>query len=745
MPKRKLAAIMFTDIVGYTSIMGSDEQKAVELLRQNRSIHQKYIKQHGGELLKEMGDGMLASFPTTSNAVYCAGAIQKASREIEGLSLRMGIHHGEVLVDKNDIYGDGVNVASRIEGLAQHNEILVSEPVYNNVKNRSGITGELHGEHELKNVDRPVKVYSVRVDQFPTGGLTQKPKYRRGIVIGGIAVFLLAILLIVNPFKGSGTHASDIGVVDIDKSIAVLPFKNLSNNEEDQFLADGVMDAILLDLSKIENLRVITRTSVEQYRNTALTIPEIAAELNVNHVLEGSFQKHGDQANLIVQLSNAQKIEDHLWADEFNRNWSNIFTVQSEVAQLIARKLKVIINPVQKKRMDLDPTTNLDAYTQYLRGRDKHNHYLESLDKAYLEEALLHYNEALEKDSVFALAKVSIARAIWDGGFDEQFYQEHIIDTVKQLCDEALVINPNLAEGYFIRARCHEAKSNFEDQGNDLRTALKLNPNHSEAYAMIGRLSYMVENDYVASLDYLHEALQRCQGAELGYIFGLYSWFYLDLGMFEKAKEFGRREVEIKNWSNALFWTYLHQGEFEKALTEADRYQDLFPNRIQGLWHLAAANLYLENHKEANTYFNILFNQFKSEAENHRISRYRNRYGYLLWIMGKQKEAEIQFSKSTEYLNTGELLNRGRARDNNAYNMAATASFLKDYERTYYWLDRLDEFGWHWGNPFHITRDPMFDNVRNQDRFQQIVTMAQDKKATIRAKIRELNMKVNQF
>ena len=249
-------------------------------------------------------------------------------------------------------------------------------PFIRNVLNKKGIESTFIREEHLKNVREPVRVYQVQVEgvkipePMPTAvdvslqqieHSEQKPFNQKKIIWGVAAIILMAFGYIFYA-NTSGNKTETISEMEIvEKSIAVLPFVSLSTDPEKQYLADGVMDAILLHLSKIENLRVITRTSVEQYRNTTMTIPEIASELNVHHVLEGSFQKYGDKANLIVQLSNARQNEDHLWANEYNRDWSDIFAVQSEVSQTIARELQAVITPEEKQLIEKIPTAKPDS------------------------------------------------------------------------------------------------------------------------------------------------------------------------------------------------------------------------------------------------------------------------------------------------------------------------------------------------------------------------------------------------
>ena len=298
MQEHRLTAIMFTDIVGYTAMMGKDEVKTHKLLNRNREIHQSLIRKYNGTLLKEIGDGMMASFPAASGAVYCAIEIQLASHR-ENIPLRIGIHQGEVLFEDGDILGDGVNIASRIEKAARSGSIYISSSVYNDVKNKSGIQAEFVGEKSLKNVDMPQKIYSVFVDDsiIPKSEPIKEEKAGKihwkaiiSVMIGLTAVILTTLYVIP---KFSNTPP-----VDLDRSIAVLPFDNESNDVNNAYFVNGMMEDIRNNLAKIGNLRVISKTSTEKYRKTELSVKEIAQELEVSFLLEGTAQKSGNKVKI---------------------------------------------------------------------------------------------------------------------------------------------------------------------------------------------------------------------------------------------------------------------------------------------------------------------------------------------------------------------------------------------------------------------------------------------------------------
>ena len=288
MQERRLAAIMFTDIVGYTSLMGSDEDRAFEVLAKNREIHNQLVEKYNGTLIKEMGDGMLISFNLASDAVYCAIEIQKLCKE-QGIPLKIGIHEGEMVFEGADIIGDAVNVASRLEADTIEGCITISGKVYSDIKNRKDIHSKFIKEKKFKNVDEPIKVYEVLCGEEEDGHQTfdkHKPNLkipkRTYFILAGLAIVVVIFLFIWKSFPIKQA-------IELEKSIAVLPFKYLSEDQGKQYLADGVMDAITGHLSKIDCLVVRPRTSVEQYRDTDKTMQVIGEELSVSFLMEGSF------------------------------------------------------------------------------------------------------------------------------------------------------------------------------------------------------------------------------------------------------------------------------------------------------------------------------------------------------------------------------------------------------------------------------------------------------------------------
>ena len=395
---RRLAAIMFTDIVGYTALMGSDEDKAFKTLRKNRNIQRPIIKKYRGEWLKEMGDGILASFQTSSDAVRCAGEIQQAVKK-ENNALRIGIHEGEVVFEGGDVLGDGVNVASRLEEMADEGCINISGAVYKDIKNKAGITAEFIEEKTLKNVEDPVKVYRVKCDEPEQEELDEKPfkkktNKRAFYIIGGLFVVIAAIL--IWQFLPSKKTVPLIPE-EVDKSIAVLPFTDMSPNKDQRYFSDGIMDEILMHLYKIGELEVVSRTSSMRYRDTDKLVSEIASELGVAHILEGSVRKDEHRVRITIQLIDA--INDrHLWAESYDKKLINVFDIQRDVAQKVAKELKATLTSRETDLIEKKPaTSNSLAYDFYLKGNDYWAQYNAPL-------ALEMYSKAINEEPLFASA-----------------------------------------------------------------------------------------------------------------------------------------------------------------------------------------------------------------------------------------------------------------------------------------------------------------------------------------------------
>jgi adenylate cyclase len=370
---RQLAAIMFTDIVGYTRLMGNDETKAIEILKINRELQKPIIENFNGNWIKELGDGVMASFNTVSDAINAAIKIQEACNAVHEFQLRIGIHLGEVVFENGDVFGDGVNIASRIVSLAEPGGIYISGKIYAEIKNQKSIESVFLGMFDLKNVASSVELFAIsnpgiavpkkeKLQPAEKEIFVKKDSSKNKLYLIGsfIIVLLAACIFYYKSFSGGKKTITT-------KSIAVLPFINLSSDKNDEYFADGMCDEILTNLSKVGDLKVISRTSVMQYKNTKKNLREIAGELGVSNILEGSVQKSNDRLRINVQLINAET-DEHLWAESYDRENKDVFSIQSEIAKKIAHEMNATLSENEKSLIDEKPTDNLQAYDFYLRG-----------------------------------------------------------------------------------------------------------------------------------------------------------------------------------------------------------------------------------------------------------------------------------------------------------------------------------------------------------------------------------------
>jgi len=309
------------------------KKQALELLRRNRTLHKSIIKKHHGKWLKEMGDGTLASFNTSSEAVYCAGELMNACTN-QNISIRIGIHLGEITEEAGDIFGDGVNLASRIEPLAKPGQILVSGSVHLNVKNKPGVKSSFIREAELKNIDESIKLYAIQITSSPQKEVDAKTLHEE----------------------------------QSESSIAVLPFVNMSNDPEQEFFCDGISEEIINTIVQYPNLKVSGRTSSFSFKGKNEDLRVIGKALGVSKILEGSIRKMGSRIRITAQLIEASS-GFHIWSKQYDRQLDDIFAIQDEIAEEIGNQLNLTLSSGSEKLKTRLQTQNIEAYELYLKGR----------------------------------------------------------------------------------------------------------------------------------------------------------------------------------------------------------------------------------------------------------------------------------------------------------------------------------------------------------------------------------------
>jgi TolB-like protein len=483
--QRRLAAILAADVAGYSRLMGADEASTALALRKHRAAVDPIVMSHGGRIVKSTGDGVLLEFPSIVAAVECAVAVQKLMAERNAdvpedrrMLFRMGINLGDVLIEGNDILGDGVNVAARLEGVAEPGGICLSESAYQQVRDKIPIDVTDMGEQRLKNIARPVRTYRLRLDRSPR---QVKP----------------ALALPDKP------------------SIAVLPFQNMSADPEQEYFADGVVEDIITALSRMRWLFVIARNSTFTYKGRAVDIKQVGRELGVRYVIEGSVRKAANRVRITGQLIDSAT-GAHLWADRFEGALEDIFDLQDQMTASVVGAIAPKLEQAEIERAKLKPTESLDAYDYYLRGRANFHHGTEET----ISEALRLFYRAIELDPDFAsahgmaawcyvirknfgwmtdrlqettelerLANKAVvlgkedAVALYTGGFALAHVAGQL-EAGAALIDRALALDPNLAAawhlGGWVRIYLGEAETAIEHMAR----AMRLNPLDPHLFGM---------------------------------------------------------------------------------------------------------------------------------------------------------------------------------------------------------------------------------------------------------------------
>ena len=505
--ERRLTAILAADMVGYSRQMGADEAGTLAALKNLRTdLINKKIADDQGRIVKLTGDGMLVEFSSVVNAVACAVAIQRAIRERNSglppdscIEFRMGINLGDVIVEGEDIFGDGVNVAERLERMAKPGGIAISGSVRDHVGNRLDIAFEDLGEQELKNIAKPVRVYNISVE---------KP----------------------NAFTNK-----EADKIDNRPSIAVLPFNNMSGDPEQEYFSDGITEDIITDLSKVSGLFVVARHTAFTYKSKTVKVEQVGQELGIDFVLEGSVRKAGARVRVTGQLTSS-KGGGHIWAERYDRDLTDIFAIQDEIAHAIVEQLKVKLLPQEKKLIGKSPTLNVEAYTYYLRGRD----FLYRYSKRYFELARRMFTKAIELDPNYARAYAGIADC---DAFLYMVYQVDVpLEGILDISAKALALDNKLAEAHTARGVALSAARDFDEANTEFETALTLDPNSFEAHFLYARPAF--QQGKIARAAELLERASEINSADYKPP-ALLIQMYRSLGRDSDAKAAARTTVEL--------------------------------------------------------------------------------------------------------------------------------------------------------------------------------------------------------
>ena len=498
--QRRLAAIMFTDMVGYSALSQRDDKLALELLEEHRQLLREIFPRFNGTEIKTIGDAFLVEFHSALEAAQCAIVIQRtlAKRNTDApverqIQVRIGIHIGDVVHRGGDVYGDGVNIASRIEQLASAGGICVSMDVERQIRNALEARFEKLAPTELKNISVPMDLFRIvlpweeRAQTARTARQEQTRVGHRSLPISAL-IWIGAITLTVGAVWWFGHRGAKIAAAPSpvtmvsQKSIAVLPFENLSRDPDNAYFAEGVRDELLSRLSKVGGLKVISIRSTQQVSGLLNDVPETARKFGVANVLQGSVQRSADQVRVNVQLIKAENVA-HLWADTFDRKLTDIFAVESEIAKAIAGTLQAKLTGSEQNAIAARPTENSEAYQLYLKGR----FFWNKRTAEDLRKAADCFNQAIVADPKFALAYVGLADAYVIMPFYAAGAPEDCYPKAKAAAKEALQLDDTLPEAHTSLAYIlHVYDLDFDGSEREFQRAIELNPNYATAHHWYG-------------------------------------------------------------------------------------------------------------------------------------------------------------------------------------------------------------------------------------------------------------------
>lgn len=566
--KRQLAAILFADIQGFTALVEKDEDHAKIIKDKFHKVWETDLKNYHGRIIQFQGDGVCCIFRSAVDAVLAAVKVQEKMLQVPYVPLRIGIHLGDVIVEGKEIFGDGVNIASRVESFAVPGGVFITDILYREIRNHANIKTISLGKYEFKNVNELIEIYAVS-----NAGLIvphQKKLSGKGRAATNkkywISIAAAILVLALATFSYFIFFKRPIN----DKTIAVLPFLNVSNNPSEEYLSDGITEDILTSISNIADFKVTSFSSTRQYKGTRKTIRQIANELHVAYILEGSVQRSGDQIRITAQLIEA-KDEYHVFAKNYDESFNEILAIQSKVANEVASALQAKLSPGEKKRIEKHPTLNTDAYQLYLKGR----YYWNLRTKQGLDSSIQFFSKAIKLDPNYALAYSGIADAyiiLSDNGY---LPVDSVISKAKYAVDEALALDSSLPE---VRASYAIYLSSMEGNGtaaiHEFEKIIQLNPNYASAF----------------------------------------QWYAIELtakGKFEIAKEMIEKAVVLDPRSKRIYYTkaliYLFAKDINKAIDVLKQAPDNFSSDSSYVQFLA--NLYyLKGQTDSAVYYARLCN-----------------------------------------------------------------------------------------------------------------------------------------
>ncbi len=669
-PSRRLAAILFTDIVGSTSMMQKDERTAVSVNKRYVEVLKQCVLSRGGELLNDYGDGSLCCFHSATDAMRCAVEMQQLFQQEPKVPLRIGVHVGEIFFEDGKVFGDGVNVASRVQSLGIANSILFSPVVKNEIKNQQEFKCVSIGKFDFKNVDESIEVFALANEGFvvPKKGelkgklqeIEKRSFQKKMIIIFAALAVMIAVFFLWYKFFNQSNF------LESEKSIAVLPFDNTGINDSDLYVTDGISQDIINNLSKISSLKkVIAWLSVKGFRKPVKSLRQIADELGVSAILTGTIEKHADKIQVFVELIDASTNKT-LWGNDYSYDWNDFLSNPEIVAQEIVTAFSGKLSAQEKKEIYKSYTENPEAYKFYRKGR----YFWDLRNKKGYDSAAINYKRAIELDPDYALAYSGMADLnIYPV---DPFERVKVIPIARDYASKALLLDSTLSEALttigFIQS---DFDYDWSKSKTTLLKAIRVNPNYSMAHVYYGNL-----------LEYTGENVEQ--------------------GINETKK--GLELDPLSSIINFILGrNYYLAGKFDLAYVQLQKTLTLYPKNVSAKGVLIEVLVQTKKYSEALELCKQLPLREKGEY------MYQGPYlSYIYAAMGDTVRAKMELEKTIK-----------EDPDQYPYQLARVYILLKDFNKGMELLEHAYDIRDMW--MYFIKVDPTFVSVRNEPRFKALL------------------------
>jgi adenylate cyclase len=677
---RHLVAILFTDVVGYTAMMQQNEKLAVAAIKRHNSILEKVASTHHGQVVNYYGDGSLSIFQSATEAIQAALEAQQELQKDPPVPLRIGLHVGEIFFEDGKALGDGVNLASRIQSLGLANTILFSGEIHDKIKNNPEFKSVTLGLFDFKNVDKPIEVFALsnpglvvpkreQMEGKLKHGANRRSRLRKYILAATIILVAVASYFLYIQFGTGKSYTAK------NKSIVVLPFQNMSGNKDNDFFSSGMTEEITTQLAKIADLKVISRTTAMTYKNTKKTVKQIAQELGVTSVLEGSVQQYGDETRITAQLIDGNT-EQHIWAEHYDhKNLNDLLTIQSDVSLRIAQELNAHLTPEEKNRIEKKATNDPQAYNLYLKGR----FFWNIKSEASLKKGIIYFDSAISIDPNFSIAyagKADCLNALGYSGFDSPV---NTFGKAEEAARKALELDSSMAAphaslgyiNFYYNWVWNDAEYHF-------KKAIELDPKYDLAYDWYG--FYLTARErFVEAQIQIGKAMQ---------LDPLSSTIGTDMG-----------------------WTMYYGGKEDEAIRAFQSALELNPGFTLAHFWLARTLEYKKEYKEALKQYQIADSIFRARDPNGRSWVVTlAALGHVYGMSGQKAAAQKILAKLDEMSATKYV---------SPYAVGLVYAGMGNMDKAFEYLERALRDRSHW--LVWLKLDNRWDPIRNDKRYPALI------------------------